>query len=85
MGVISWIVLGVLAGFFGSRIVNKTGQGFVLNLVIGIVGAIVGGVIATTLGLSGVSGVNIWSVLVATGGAVVALFAYNSLSNPRQL
>ena len=85
MGVISWIVLGVLAGFFGSKIVNKTGQGFVLNLVIGIVGAIVGGIIATTLGLSGVSGVNLWSVLVATGGAVVALFAYNALSNQRQL
>ena len=83
MGVISWIILGVLAGFFGGRIVHKSGQGFILNLVIGIVGAIVGGLIATTLGLGGVSGVNLWSILVATGGAVIALVAYDALHAER--
>ena len=67
MGVISWIILGVIAGFIGGKLVNKTGQGFILNMVLGIVGAIVGGVLANLLGMGGVSGLNIWSLLVATG------------------
>ena len=49
MGIISWIILGVIAGFIGSKIVNKTGQGLIMDIVLGIVGAIVGGVICSQL------------------------------------
>ncbi len=58
MSIIGWIILGLISGFIASKIVNKTGQGFFLNLVLGIVGAIVGGVIFSALGPSGITGLN---------------------------
>jgi uncharacterized membrane protein YeaQ/YmgE (transglycosylase-associated protein family) len=86
MSVISWIILGLIAGFIASKFVYTSGQGLVANLVLGIVGAIVGGLIATNVfGFSGVSGVNIYSILVATGGAVVALWVYGKFAGGRQL
>jgi uncharacterized membrane protein YeaQ/YmgE (transglycosylase-associated protein family) len=80
MGVFSWIILGLIAGFIGGKFVAKPGQGLVANLVLGIVGAIVGGLIANFFGLGGVSGVNIYSILVASGGAVVVLWLYNKFA-----
>jgi uncharacterized membrane protein YeaQ/YmgE (transglycosylase-associated protein family) len=80
MGVLSWIILGLIAGYIGGKFVAKPGQGLVVNLVLGIVGAIVGGLIANFFGLGGVSGVNIYSILVASGGAVVVLWLYNKFS-----
>jgi uncharacterized membrane protein YeaQ/YmgE (transglycosylase-associated protein family) len=86
MGILSWIILGLIAGFIASKFVYKSGQGMVMNLVLGIVGSIVGGLIATNIfGFSGVSGVNIYSILVATGGAVVALWVYGKITGGRQL
>lgn len=80
MGVLSWIILGLIAGYIGGKFAARPGQGFVANLVLGIVGAIVGGIIANFFGLGGVSGVNIYSILVASAGAVVVLWIYNKLN-----
>ena len=85
MGIISWIILGVIAGFIGSRIVNKTGQGLIMDIVLGIVGAIVGGVICSQLFGVGVSGLNISSLIVAVVGAVIVLWAYHQFSGRRTL
>ncbi|MER9357653.1 GlsB/YeaQ/YmgE family stress response membrane protein [Mesorhizobium sp. M0514] len=85
MGIISWIILGVIAGFIGSKIVNKTGQGLIMDIVLGIVGAIVGGLIFSAFGATGVTGLNIWSLIVAVIGAVVVLWAYHQFSRKRTL
>jgi uncharacterized membrane protein YeaQ/YmgE (transglycosylase-associated protein family) len=86
MGIISWIVLGIIAGFVGSKLVKGSGQGsWLLDIVVGVVGAVVGGFIATFLGLGGVSGVNLWSILLAIGGAVVVLMIYRQVTGSSQL
>ena len=83
MGIISWIILGVVAGFIGSKIVNKTGQGMIMDIVLGIVGAIVGGVIFSAFGSTGVTGLNIWSLIVAIIGSIVVLWGYHALAGRR--
>lgn len=83
MSFIAWIVLGLIAGFIGSKIVNKSGEGLLLDIILGIVGAVVGGFIFQTVGMAGVSGVNIYSVLVAVIGAVVVLVIYHALIRRR--
>lgn len=83
MSVIAWIILGLIAGFIGSKIVNKTGQGFLMNVVLGIVGAVVGGYLFTFFGASGVTGVNIYSIIVSVVGAVVVIWLYNTVSARR--
>jgi uncharacterized membrane protein YeaQ/YmgE (transglycosylase-associated protein family) len=85
MSIISWIILGVIAGFLGSKIVNKSGQGLVLDIVLGIVGAIVGGLIFSAFGAAGVTGLNIYSLIVAVVGAVVVLWAYHQFTGSRTL
>jgi uncharacterized membrane protein YeaQ/YmgE (transglycosylase-associated protein family) len=78
MGVISWIILGLIAGWIGSKIVNKSGSGMVMDIALGVVGAIVGGLIFSgVFGMEGVSGLNIWSLIVAVVGAVVVLWIYH--------
>jgi uncharacterized membrane protein YeaQ/YmgE (transglycosylase-associated protein family) len=84
MGIISWIVLGLIAGFIGSKIVNSEGQGFWLNIALGIVGAIVGGFLFDFFGASGVTGLNIYSMIVAIVGAVVVLLIYNAINGRRR-
>ena len=79
MGFISWIVLGLIAGFLGSKIVNKTGEGLVLDIVLGIIGAVVGGFLFSTFGAAGVTGLNLWSLLVAVIGAIVVLVVYHAV------
>jgi uncharacterized membrane protein YeaQ/YmgE (transglycosylase-associated protein family) len=80
MSIIAWIVLGLIAGFIASKIVNKSGEGVVLDIVLGVVGAVVGGWLFSFFGMSGVSGLNIYSLLVAVVGAVVVLFAYHAIT-----
>ncbi len=77
MSIIAWIVLGLIAGFIGSKIVNRTGEGLVLDIVLGIVGAVVGGFLFNQFGAAGVTGLNLYSLLVAVFGAVVVLFLYH--------
>ena len=80
MSILAWIVLGLVAGFIGSKLVNKTGEGVVLDIVLGIVGAVVGGFLFNRFGASGVTGLNIYSVLVSVVGAVLLLVAYHVTS-----
>jgi uncharacterized membrane protein YeaQ/YmgE (transglycosylase-associated protein family) len=79
MGIIAWIILGLIAGFIGSKIVNKTGQGLFLDIALGVVGAIVGGFIFSLFGATGVTGLNIWSLIVAVIGAVIVLVVYRAV------
>ena len=83
MGILSWIILGLIAGFIGSKIVNSQGQGFWLNIALGIVGALVGGFIFNLFGAGGVSGLNLWSMIVAVAGSVVVLLLYNAATGRR--
>jgi uncharacterized membrane protein YeaQ/YmgE (transglycosylase-associated protein family) len=83
MGVISWIILGLIAGFIASKIVDKQGQGFWLNIVLGIVGALIGGFVFNLFGAGGVSGLNIYSLVVAIIGSIVVLLIYNAVEGQR--
>jgi uncharacterized membrane protein YeaQ/YmgE (transglycosylase-associated protein family) len=83
MSIIGWIVLGLIAGFIASKIVNKQGEGIILDIVLGIVGAIVGGYLFSMFGAQGVSGVNIYSMFVAVVGAIVVLVIYHSVAGRR--
>jgi uncharacterized membrane protein YeaQ/YmgE (transglycosylase-associated protein family) len=83
MSIIGWIVLGLVAGFIASKIVNKQGEGLVLDIVLGIIGAVVGGYLFSIFGAQGVSGVNIYSMFVAVVGAVVVLMIYHALTARR--
>jgi uncharacterized membrane protein YeaQ/YmgE (transglycosylase-associated protein family) len=83
MGIISWLILGLIAGFVGSKIVNKQGEGFFLDIVLGVIGAFAGGFIFHLLGFAGVTGLNLWSMLVAIIGAIVVLVAYHAITGRR--
>jgi uncharacterized membrane protein YeaQ/YmgE (transglycosylase-associated protein family) len=79
MSIVAWIVLGLIAGFIGSKLVNKTGEGFFLDIALGIVGAIVGGWLFSLFGMHGVTGLNLYSLIVAVVGAVVFLLVYHAI------
>jgi uncharacterized membrane protein YeaQ/YmgE (transglycosylase-associated protein family) len=83
MSIIAWIILGLIAGFIGSKIVNKSGEGILLDIVLGIVGAVVGGWLFSLLGAHGVTGLNLYSLLVAVVGAVIFLLIYHALFRRR--
>jgi uncharacterized membrane protein YeaQ/YmgE (transglycosylase-associated protein family) len=83
MSFIVWIVLGLIAGFIASKLVNRTGEGMLLDIVLGIVGAVVGGWLFHAFGMPGVSGLNVYSLVVAVIGAAVFLFVYRALINRR--
>ena len=84
MSIISWIILGLIAGFIGAKIVNREGQGFWLDIALGVVGALVGGFLFTLFGASGVTGLNIYSMIVAIVGAVVVMLLYNAVTGRRR-
>jgi uncharacterized membrane protein YeaQ/YmgE (transglycosylase-associated protein family) len=79
MSFIAWIVLGLVAGFIASKIVNKSGEGTILDIILGIVGAVIGGYLFQTFGMAGVTGVNLYSILVAVVGAIVFLVIYHAI------
>ncbi len=79
MSLLAWIVLGLLAGFIGSKIVNKRGEGLILDILLGVVGAVVGGWLFNTFGASGVTGLNLYSLFVAVIGAVILLVVYHAI------
>jgi uncharacterized membrane protein YeaQ/YmgE (transglycosylase-associated protein family) len=79
MSIIAWVVLGLIAGFVASKLVNKSGDGILLDIVLGIVGAVAGGWIFNAFGAAGVSGVNLYSLFVAVVGAVIVLVAYHAI------
>ncbi len=83
MSIIAWVVLGLIAGFIASKIVNKSGAGIILDIVLGVVGAFVGGIIFDFVGGSGVTGFNLWSLFVAVVGAIVVLVIYHAIAGRR--
>jgi uncharacterized membrane protein YeaQ/YmgE (transglycosylase-associated protein family) len=84
MPILTWVFLGLIAGFIGSKIVNRTGEGLLLDIVLGVVGAVVGGYLFNTFGHSGVSGLNLYSIMVAVVGAIVVLVVYHALVGGRR-
>ena len=83
MSFLAWIILGLVAGFIGSKLVNRRGEGVVLDILLGIVGAFVGGWLFSVFGRAGVTGLNLYSMVVAVIGAVVVLVVYHALSRRR--
>ena len=85
MSILAWIVLGLISGFLASKIVNKSGSGILMDILLGIVGAVVGGWLFNTFGVAGVTGLNLYSMLVAIVGAVVVLAVYHAIRGRRVL
>ena len=86
MTIIGWLILGLIAGFIASKIVNKSGEGILLDIVLGIAGAVFGGFIFTSvLGHDGVTGFNLYSMFVAVIGAIILLVLYHALFRRRAL
>ncbi len=81
MGVISWIILGLIAGWLAGFFVNKPTSGMLQNLALGVIGAVVGGFLASSVFGTGVTGINIWSIIVSVVGAVVVVWLYNTFIN----
>lgn len=85
MGIIAWIVLGGIAGWVASLIVgNSKEQGLLGNIAVGIIGGLVGGFIMNTIGGEDITGFNLYSLLVAIGGAVVLLLIWRALTGKRK-
>ncbi len=84
MSFIAWILLGLVAGFIGSKIVNKSGEGFLLDIVLGVIGAIVGGFLFSLVGAAPVSGFNFYSLIVAVIGSIVVLVIYHAIRGNRR-
>ena len=80
MSIIAWLILGLIAGFIASKIVNRSGQGVVLDIVLGVVGALVGGFLFTQIGAEPVTGLNLYSLFVAVIGSVVVLVIYHAVT-----
>jgi uncharacterized membrane protein YeaQ/YmgE (transglycosylase-associated protein family) len=85
MSIVGWLVLGLIAGFIASKVVNKAGEGLILDIVLGIVGAVVGGFLFTQFGATGVTGFNLYSMFVAVIGAVVVLVIYHAVVGRRSI
>jgi len=83
MGILAWLIVGLIAGFIGSKIVNRTGEGLVRDIILGILGAVVGDAICAQLGLVGVTGVNLTSIVVAAIGAILILVIYHAIFGRR--
>jgi len=79
MGILAWIILGLISGFIASKIVNKTGEGLLLDIILGIVGAVVGGWLAGLLGHPGVTGLNLYTIVLAIVGAIIVLVVYHAI------
>ena len=79
MSIIAWIILGLIAGFIASKFVNKAGEGALLDILLGVVGAVLGGWLFNAFGMPGVTGLNLYSMLVAIVGAVLFLVVYHAL------
>src|ERR1700733_5645062 len=84
MSFLAWIVLGLIAGIIGCKIVNKRGDGLILDIILGIVGAVVGGWVVGLLGYGGVSGLNLYSICVAVAGSVFVLLVYHAIRRVQQ-
>jgi len=84
MSIFAWIVVGLVSGFIASKLVNKSGEGFLLDILLGVVGAVVGGWLFGMFGAAGVTGLNLWSIFVAVIGGVATLVAYHAVIRRRR-
>ena len=82
MSILAWVIVGLIAGFLGNWMVTRDGSGLIANITLGIVGALIGGSLFNTLGVSTANGLNLYSVLVASIGAIVLLVMYHILFPP---
>ncbi len=80
MSIIAWLILGLIAGFIASKIINKSGEGLIVDILLGIVGAFVGGFIFNYFGGVGITGLDIRSIVVAVIGAIVVLVIYHAVA-----
>ncbi len=85
MSIIGWIVLGLIAGFIASKIVNRHGEGVMMTIVISIVGAVIGGWLMAAFGGTGVVGFNLYSLIVAVIGSIVVLWIYHAIAGRRTI
>ena len=85
MSILAWLVVGLIAGFLASKVVNKTGEGLVLDIVLGVVGAMVGGFLFNQFGHSGATGINLYSIFVTFIGSVIVLLIYHLVFRRRAL
>ena len=76
---LSWLLLGLVAGFIGSKLINRRGEGILRDILLGIVGAFIGGFLFNVFGAAGVTGLNLYSLLVAVVGAVIFLVGYHAI------
>jgi uncharacterized membrane protein YeaQ/YmgE (transglycosylase-associated protein family) len=79
MSILAWIILGVIVGFIANKLANKTGEGVLMNIALGAIGAVFGGELINKLGMAGATWLNLWSGLVSVGGAVFFLVVYHVL------
>ena len=81
MHILYSIIMGIIAGFIASKIVNKTGSGILLDLILGIVGSVIGGFLSDRLGLGGAEGFGtIWFLFVSVVGAIIVLLIYRAVA-----
>jgi len=85
MSIIGWVILGLIAGFIASKVVNGSGEGVLMDIVLGIIGAVIGGFVFNFFGASGVNGFNIYSMIVAVIGAIIVLAIYHAVAGPRRV
>jgi uncharacterized membrane protein YeaQ/YmgE (transglycosylase-associated protein family) len=77
MSFLSWIVLGLISGFIGSMLANRRGEGMLLDILLGVAGAFAGGYLFRIFGATGVTGLNLYSIMVAVVGSVVLLSIFH--------
>jgi uncharacterized membrane protein YeaQ/YmgE (transglycosylase-associated protein family) len=80
MSILAWVVLGLIVGLIANKLVKNSGEGVLMNIVLGIIGAVIGGELINKLGIAGATWLNVWSVLVSVGGAALFLVVYNALA-----
>ncbi|KAF0101459.1 MAG: transglycosylase-associated protein [bacterium] len=84
MSLLAWIILGLVAGFIASKIVSGSGWAVVMDIGLGILGAVIGGSIFNTLGMKGIDGFNLYGLMVAMVGAILLLALYHGISRRAQ-
>ncbi len=80
MTIIAWILLGLISGFIASKLVTGSGKGIVVDMLLGVVGAVVGGAAFHLIGQTGVTGFNLWSIFVSVIGAAVVLMIFHAVT-----
>jgi uncharacterized membrane protein YeaQ/YmgE (transglycosylase-associated protein family) len=84
MSIFAWLLLGLAAGFIASKLVSGSGKGLVVDMILGVVGAFVGGMAFNFFGQSGVTGLNLWSLFVSVAGAALVLIVYRAATRARR-